>query len=105
MDYYERWLKKQEVKFSQVELMKPSSIVEACQWMSSTKKLKEEFQTREKPLITAVELCAEAPEIVALQDRSRAVKNQIDMYLAKVVLNPIFYRQKHLCFIILIMFD
>ena len=96
MDYYERWLKKQEVKFSQVELMKPSSIVEACQWMASTKKLKEEFQTREKPLITAVELCAEAPEIVALQDRSRAVKTQIDMYLAKVVLKTIFYGPKTL---------
>ena len=84
LDYYERWLKKQEVKFSQGELTKPSSIVEACQWMSSTKKLKEEFETREKPLKTAVELGAELPEIISLQERSITVKSQIDMYLAKV---------------------
>merc|ERR1712062_896730 len=84
LDFYERWLKKQEVRFSQGELSKPSSIVEACQWMSSTKKLKEEFDTREKPLITAIELGAELPEIIALQERSRVIKGKIDMYLAKV---------------------
>ena len=89
MDFYERWLKKQEVRFSQGELSKPSSIVEACQWMSSTKKLKEEFDTREKPLITAIELGAELPEIIALQERSRVIKGKIDMYLAKVFINGI----------------
>ena len=53
--------------------------------MSSTKKLKEEFETREKPLKTAVELGAELPEIISLQERSITVKSQIDMYLAKVI--------------------
>ena len=53
--------------------------------MSSTKKLKEEFETREKPLKTAVELGAELPEIISLQERSINVKSQIDMYLAKVI--------------------
>ena len=53
--------------------------------MSSTKKLKEEFENREKPLKTAVELGAELPEIISLQERSITVKSQIDMYLAKVI--------------------
>ena len=76
---------KQEKKFSQIELKKPSSIVEACQWMSSTKNLKEsEFVTREKPLATALELCPDMPEILALHKRSQAVKRNIDMYLVKV---------------------
>ena len=53
--------------------------------MSSTKNLKEsEFVTREKPLATAIELCPDMPEILALQKRSQAVKRNIDMYLVKV---------------------
>ena len=95
LDLYERWLAKQEKKFSQIELKKPSSIVEACQWMSSTKNLKEsEFVTREKPLATAIELCPDMPEILALQKRSQAVKRNIDMYLVKVN-TPINYICEH----------
>ena len=86
LDHYERWLKKQENKFSQNELKKPSNIVEACQWMSSTKILKEEFGTQEKPLKTALELCPDMPEILTLQKRSQVLKKQIDMYLVKVSL-------------------
>ena len=85
LDLYERWLKKQEIKFSKNELKKPSSIVEACQWMSSTNKLKEEFLTREKPLETALELCPDAPEIQNLQNRSKTLRRQVDVYLAKVL--------------------
>ena len=84
LDAYERWLKKQEVKFSEHGLKKPASIVEACQWLSSTKILSEEFVKREKPLRTAIELCPDMPEIQNLQNRSKALKKQVDIYLAKV---------------------
>ena len=67
-------------------MKKPSSIVEACQWMSSTKKLKEEFVIREQPLQTAIELCPDMPEIQNLQNRSQTLRRQVDMYLAKVIL-------------------
>ena len=75
---------KQEVKFLEGELKKPASIVEACQWLSSTKLLNEEFVKREKPLRTAIELCPDVPEIQSLQNRSKALKKQVEIYLAKV---------------------
>ena len=84
LDLYERWLKTQEVKFLGEGLKKPASIVEACQWLSSTKLLNEEFVKREKPLRTAIELCPDVPEIQSLQMRSKALKKQVDIYLAKV---------------------
>jgi len=60
-------------------------LVEACQWLSKGKALKEEYLRRERAtLVTAVELCGESPDIQRIEQRSKTLLKAINVHIAKV---------------------
>ena len=83
LDAFVKWMAKNEPKLTS-KLDKPGSIVEACQWLSSAKALKDDFQIKTKILATAMELCSESPEIQAIDKRSQNLGKSINVHIAKV---------------------
>merc|ERR1712083_115298 len=60
----EKWLAKTEEKLDGGKIVKPDSIVDACQALSKARELRAQFEKKEKPLITAKELIGDSdPEI------------------------------------------
>merc|ERR1712072_152144 len=67
----EKWLAKTEEKLDGGKIVKPDSIVDACQALSKARELRAQFEKKEKPLITAKELIGDSdPEIAALSQKS-----------------------------------
>merc|ERR1712105_509945 len=80
----DRWLVKTEEKLDGGKIVRPGSIVDACQALSKARDLRAEFEKREKPLTTAKELIGDAdPDIVALSRKCERVKKLTDFYLSK----------------------
>merc|ERR1712210_277584 len=79
----EKWLAKTE-KLDGGKIVKPDSIVDACQALSKARELRAQFEKKEKPLITAKELIGDSdPEIAALSQKCDGVKKLTDFYLSK----------------------
>lgn len=80
----DKWLVKTEEKLDGGKIVRPGSIVDACQALSKARDLRALFDLKEKPLTTAKELIGEAdPEISALIQKCERVKKLTDFYLSK----------------------
>merc|ERR1712013_393276 len=80
----EKWLAKTEEELDGGKIVKPDSIVDACQALSKARELRAQFEKKEKPLITAKELIGDSdPEIAALSQKCERVKKLTDFYLSK----------------------
>merc|ERR1712076_128487 len=77
-------LAKTEEKLDGGKIVKPDSIVDACQALSKARELRAQFEKKEKPLITAKELIGGSdPEIASLSKMCERVKKLTDFYLSK----------------------
>merc|ERR1711981_1460813 len=77
-------LAKTEEKLDGGKIVKPDSIVDACQALSKARELRAQFEKKEKPLIIAKELIGDSdPEIASLSKMCERVKKLTDFYLSK----------------------
>jgi hypothetical protein len=82
---FDRWLTRTEQKLNGGQIVRPGTIVDACQALSKAKELRAEFEKKEKPLTTAKELIGDKePEIARLTQKCDRIKTLAEFYLSKV---------------------